>query len=57
MIDNGTIKTLYNGFSIPGNFLAHEQLLIKSDGLLFILQKFFSYYNNQVVNKKMLEDV
>ena len=41
----------------PQIFLAHEQYPIKFDGLLFILQKFFSYYNNQVVNKKMLEDV
>ena len=49
------------GFLYPEIFLAHEQELIKFDGLLFILQKFiylfFFYYNNQVVNKKMLEGV
>ena len=40
----------------PEFFLVHEQQpiqqLIKSDGLLFILQMLFSYYNNQVLNKK-----
>ena len=38
-------------------FRAHEQQPIKSDGLLFILQIHFIYYNNDVLYKKMLEDI
>ena len=37
--------------------MAHEQKLIRFDGLLFILQMFLFYYNDQVLNKKILEDV
>ena len=57
IIESGTIKIVSNGFSISGIFFGSWTVAHQVWWATVHSSNVFFYYNNQVLNKKMLEVV